>query len=42
MVGFLVLVSTGLGLFCIIADGTVLAFHKILNSVNRSVVKGRT
>jgi len=42
MLGFLGLVSLRLGLFCTITDGTVLDFHKILNSVNRSVVKGRT
>jgi len=42
MLGFLVLVSIGLGLFCTITDGTVLDFHKIWNSANRSVVKGRT
>jgi len=42
MLGFLVLVSIGLGLFCTVADGNVLDFHKNWNGVNRSVVKGRT
>jgi len=42
MLGFLFLVSIGLGLFCTITDSTVLDFHKSWNTVNRSVVKGRT